>query len=222
MVQRITAVRQTSAFLRMRKAERQTRKQHIIESATNLFGRKPFMEIGMREIASEAGVSPAAIYRYFDSREGLLVEAFIHDIIGIMQKFEVDLKAGTLPLEEFTDYVINYLIEHDATFHMMSYVMVSGRMQPELIDRFNRIQRNFLAEFDKVLQSAGLPEPVRLFSQAFFSSLAGVAMTYRNYPGRSKDEIKKHMLRLGRMISAMFKAGSAAAAETLRNQSPSG
>ncbi len=212
-------MRHTSTFLRMRKDERQTRKQHIIESAIRLFGRKPFMDIGMREIASEAGVSPAAIYRYFDSREDLLVEAFIHDIIGIIQNFEVDLKSGTLPLEEFTDYVINYLIEHDATFHMMSYVMVSGRMRPELIERFNRVQRNFLAEFDKVLKSAGLPEPVRFFSQAFFSSLAGVAMTYRNYPGRSKDEIKKHMLRLGRMMSAMFKAGSIEAVKTLRNHS---
>ena len=215
MQEGMRAVPHKSTFMRMRKDEREVRKQHIIQSAMNLFGRKPFMDINMREIAAEAGVSPAAIYRYFDNREGLLVEAFIHDIIGIIQNFEVDLDHGHLPLDQFADYVITYLNEHDATFQMMSYVMVSGKMRPELIDRFNRVQRNFLAEFDRVMQSAGMPEPVRLFSQAFFSSLAGVAMTYRNYPGRSKEEIKKHMLRLGRMIAAMFQAGKDQALDSL-------
>lgn len=211
----------TSTFMRMREEERQTRKQHIIQSAIRLFEKKSFMDMGMREIAAEAGVSAAAIYRYFDGREGLLVEALIHNIIEIIQMFEVDMKHGGMSIEDFADYVMNYLVEHEATFQMMAYVMVSGKMRPELIDRFNRVQRNFLAEFDKVLGSAGLPEPVRLFSQAFFSSLAGVAMTYRNYPGRSKDEVKRHMLRLGRMIAAMFKAGSGEAVKGLRDHPPS-
>jgi len=209
---------QTSTFMRMREEERQTRKQHIIQSAIRLFGKKSFMDVGMREIATEAGVSAAAIYRYFDSRENLLVEALIHNIIQIIQMFEVDMKHGVISIEDFADHVINYLVEHEATFQMMAYVMVSGKMRPELIERFNQVQRNFLAEFDKILRSAGIPEPVRLFSQAFFSSLAGVVMTYRNYPGRGKDEIKRHMLRLGRMIAAMFKAGSGEAVKGLSDQ----
>lgn len=209
-----------STFIRMRRDERQTRKQHVIQSAIRLFEKKSFMDIGMREIADEATVSPAAIYRYFESKEDLLVEALMSNIIDIIQNFDVDIKQGNITIEAFADYVMDYLVEHEATFQMMSYVMVRGRMRPGLIQRFNEVQRNFLAEFDKVLRGAGVPEPVRLFSQAFFSSLAGVAMTYRNYPGRSRDEVRKHMRRLGRMIASMFSAGSGEAVKTLQEPHP--
>lgn len=204
----------------MRKGEREARRQHVLESTLKLLEKRSFMDLGMRDIAAAAGVSPAAIYRYFGNREELLVEALIHNIIQIIQRFEVDRRKSSMSLEEFADYVTNYFIDHEATFQMTAYVMVSGKVRPKSLERFNQVMRNFLAEFDLVLRDSEIPEPVRLFSQAFFSCLAGVAMTYRNYPGRSKKEIRSHMLRLGRMIATMFRVGSSEAAKALQAAEP--
>ena len=47
----------------------------------------------------------------------------------------------------------------------------------------------------------------RLISHALYASIVGVVMTFRNYPGRSREEIRKHVERLARLISTVFMAG---------------
>ncbi len=54
-----------SRFAELKEREKEARKQIVIESALALFAQKPFYEVGMREVADEAGISPATIYRYF-------------------------------------------------------------------------------------------------------------------------------------------------------------
>ncbi len=49
----------------------------------------------------------------------------------------------------------------------------------------------------------GLPRPFKRdtnFAQAFFASLTGVVMTFRNYPNRTKEEKRKHMHTLALLI----------------------
>ena len=59
--------------------------------------------------------------------------------------------------------------------------------------------------FARVLDHAGIPGDLRILSQAFFVSLAGVAMTYRSFPGRNKEEIREHMKRLAKIIANLLK-----------------
>ncbi|MBU3954104.1 MAG: TetR/AcrR family transcriptional regulator, partial [Proteobacteria bacterium] len=77
-----------SRFAELKEKEKQARKQIVIESALALFAKKPFYEVGMREVADEAGISPATIYRYFPSQEELFNEAFIQDISSASKEFE--------------------------------------------------------------------------------------------------------------------------------------
>lgn len=80
-----------------------------------LFEEKSFHEIGMRDIAAEAGVSAASIYRYFPSRDDLFVEALIQDINSIEKLHErrmTELKS----IEDLAVAVVDYLIDNEATF----------------------------------------------------------------------------------------------------------
>ena len=81
----------SSAFMKLREDEREIRKTLIMEAALKLFETKLFHEIGMREIAKEAGVSAATIYRYFPSRDDLFIEALIQDVNNIEKQLEQDL-----------------------------------------------------------------------------------------------------------------------------------
>lgn len=49
------------------------RRREIIESAAKVFGRFGYAGASLRQIAQDVGVSPAALMRHFDSKEGLLV-----------------------------------------------------------------------------------------------------------------------------------------------------
>lgn len=196
-----------SAFALLRDDERELRRQVIIDSTIKMLNQRAFIEIGMRDIAAEVGVSPASIYRYFPSRNDLLVEAFVHQMHIVGDEFYRKMADNPMPIEEFSEYVVDHLADNEATFQMMSYLMVIEQMPPKALDKYNEIMRCFLGEFRRVLELSGVKGDLRIYSQTFFSALVGITMAYRNYPGRSKDEIRKHMKRHARIIAKMFRRG---------------
>jgi len=55
------------------------RRQQIIDAAYRCFARKGFHQTTMRDIYAEAGLSPGAIYHYFDSKDDIIEASFIFD-----------------------------------------------------------------------------------------------------------------------------------------------
>jgi hypothetical protein len=45
---------------------------------------------------------------------------------------------------------------------------------------------------------------LRKLSHAFFAAMNGVLISFRNYPGRNRDEVTAHMIELGRIIASQF------------------
>lgn len=86
-----------SKFAELKEKEKEARKQIVVESAVALFAKKPFYEVGMREVAEEAGISPATIYRYFPSQEELFHEAFIQEISFASKEFKSMVKRTDRP-----------------------------------------------------------------------------------------------------------------------------
>ncbi|MEO8541760.1 MAG: helix-turn-helix domain-containing protein [bacterium] len=56
---------------RVSDAHLEARRQSILSAATKVFSHKGIASATMAEIASEAGISPGAIYRYFENKEEL-------------------------------------------------------------------------------------------------------------------------------------------------------
>jgi AcrR family transcriptional regulator len=188
-----------STFKQLREDEREVRKQLIIKAAKSLFEEKSFHDIGMRDIAVKAGVSAASIYRYFPSHDDLFVEALIQDLNNIEQRFQHRLNQGD-SIEDLTLAVVDYMIDNEATFQMMCHFMIRGERTPQALKKFNGVQRYFLDMFDKVVKSTEGAGNLRLNTQAFFASLAGVVLTFRNYPGRTAEEKRKAIHKLALII----------------------
>jgi AcrR family transcriptional regulator len=55
------------------------RRQQIIDAAYRCFARKGFHQTTMRDIYAEAGLSPGAIYHYFESKDDIIEASFIFD-----------------------------------------------------------------------------------------------------------------------------------------------
>ena len=196
-----------SKFMKLKDEEREARRELFIYATLNLLEKMPFDEIGMRDIASEVGVSAASIYRYFTSREDLFVEAFLKDMSVLQFWLEKKMKGKPMSVEDFFLTIADHLIENEATFQMMSFLMIKGKMNPELLKKFNVLQRSFIDKIDQVLTGAGAKGNLRLYSHAFLSSVTGLLMTFRNYPGREKEDIRNHIRRLARLLSDIFLQG---------------
>lgn len=203
-------MQENSKFSKLKETEREARRAILIEATLELLAKKPFDEIGVRDIAAAVGVSPASMYRYFPSREHLFVEAFIIDLQSIERWLDdLVLQTEKFSIESFAKNFISHLIESEPTFQMMSYLMIKGEMEPALLKKFNAVQRSILNKIDTVLKRAGIETDSRLFAHVFFSSLNGILMTFRNYPGRSKEEIEKHILNLSEILCKVFRYGVA-------------
>ncbi|MBW1899249.1 MAG: TetR/AcrR family transcriptional regulator, partial [Deltaproteobacteria bacterium] len=154
----------SSAFMKLREDERETRKALIMEAAMSLFESRLFHEIGMRDIAKKAGVSAATIYRYFPSRDDLFVEALIQDMNSIEKLLEEALSSGRASIEDLAVAVVDYMIDNEATFQMMCHFMIRGGINPRVMNKFNAVQIYFLNMFDEIVKKAGGTESARFFT----------------------------------------------------------
>lgn len=195
-----------SRFAELKEKEKEARKQIVVESALALFTKKPFFEVGMREVADEAGISPATIYRYFPSQEELFHEAFIQDIALASKEFKaMVLKDKPASIESFAIKFVDHLIENETTFQMMTYLMLKNNLANPVMGKFDSVTKIFFDLFEQLLERHGVDnENARLYSQSFVASITGILMTFRNYPLKDKKAIKDHIIKVIKITSSLY------------------
>ncbi len=82
------------------------RRQQIIDAAYRCFARKGFHQTTMRDIYTESGLSPGAIYHYFASKEDIIEASFIFDHQRSLPVFEqaVEDPDPVIALDHLLDY----------------------------------------------------------------------------------------------------------------------
>jgi AcrR family transcriptional regulator len=197
------------AFSSLKAQEKRARQDVIVDAAQRVFATKPFNKVSIRDVAREAGISHASIYRYFPDQQALFVEAFLlgaKEIVQVLDDIVRNSEQGDI--EKVTEEFVTYLIENDQYFRMMTHFMLDGSLSAEMVEKLNAMERLLFDEFDKLflkMTEAGEGE-VRLLSHAFFAALNGVLITFRNYPGRNREEVIRHMRRIAGIIANKFKA----------------
>lgn len=63
---------QNKTFAHVNNEAKLARQALIVEAAERVFAVKPFNKVSIRDIAREAGISHASIYRYFPDQQSLL------------------------------------------------------------------------------------------------------------------------------------------------------
>ena len=177
----------------------------IIDAAERVFAVKPFNKVSIRDIAREAGISHASLYRYFPDQQSLFVEAFLQGAGKIGATLEKLIEKSKTPdIMKVSDAYVTYLIDNDQYFRMMTHFMLDGSLAAEKIEKLNAAERRVFDHFDRMFQKMNKPEPVRPLSHAFFAALNGVLITFRNYPGRTTSSVRRHMLNIARVIAGSF------------------
>ena len=195
-----------SRFAELKEKEKQARKQIVIESALALFAKKPFFEVGMREVAEEAGISPATIYRYFPSQEELFNEAFIQDISSASKEFNSMVqKDKPVSIEEFGIKFVDHLIENESTFQMMTYLMLKGNLANPVMGKFDSVTKIFFDLFEQLLVRHDVKNKnARLYSHSFIASITGILMTFRNYSLKDKKAVRDHIIKVIKITSSLY------------------
>jgi AcrR family transcriptional regulator len=189
----------------LREKEREVRRELILSAARKLFADKDFRSVTVREIARQAGVSPGTIYRYYENLDGLFLDVFFAGAREITERLDEEYeKKHGCSLKSFCEIYISYLNENMTFYQMMGHFMLGGNLSAKGIERLNPIMRELMNRIEDIVKESGLQGETRLVSHALFSSLNGIMISYAQYPGRSLDEIRRHTLRLSRIVAQFF------------------
>jgi AcrR family transcriptional regulator len=198
-----------TTFASLNQEARKAKQQIIIDAAEGVFASKPFNQVSMRDIAGAAGISHATIYRYFPDKQALFVEAFLRGVTEILESIEAtDHKEPGEAISAVAELFVDFLFTNDHYFKMMSHFMLHGELKQERIDRLNTMVRPLLDRFEMLFKELGAETDTRLLAHCLFSALNGILITFRDYPGRSKEDVARHIKRLSRMTACLFKDGA--------------
>lgn len=79
-------------FQRARKpSQKAQRRETILQAAAELVEEERLEEVGLNSIARRSGISKANLYRYFESREEILLQLFLEDLEGYVEEVESGL-----------------------------------------------------------------------------------------------------------------------------------
>ncbi len=192
-------------FSDLKKREKESRRELIVQVAQRLFSEKDFQKVTVREIAKAAGVSPGTIYRYYKNLDDLFVEIFLNNAKEATQVIDTEMKTVPEPsLEKVCEIYVAYLNDNMTFYQMMSHFMLSSSLSAESAKRFDPIMRMLMDRIGNALQNSSAENMTRVTTHALFSALNGTIISFARYPGRSREETRQHTLKMAREIARRF------------------
>lgn len=164
-------------------------KEKILNSAIYLFSQKSFADVSIRDIAKEAAVSPALIYKYFDNQQHLHMTA-----LKIEAKKLISELNTAHSLEQLVETYLHHMYKKDMLYQMMAYSMLEMRSTQKIatpLEETIEIIKMFEAALPKHFSTNRKQQ-----AQLLFSTLNGLLITYKNYPSYSEEKAFKHILLL--------------------------
>lgn len=202
----------TAKWQEQKEKERETRRELILTTARSLFAERDFRSVTVREIARAAGISPAAIYRYYATLDDLFLDVFFAGARNITNLVDAEIrKRGRCSVRKFCELYVLFLNENMSFYQMMGHFMLGGNLSAEATAKLNPIMRALIDRVEAVVRGAGLGGRTRLAAHALFSALNGIMISYARYPGRTIEEIRRHTLRLAGVVAARFAPGKGGA-----------
>ena len=168
----------------------QARRGHLIEAALSLFARRPPSEVSIDDIAEQADVSRALVYRYFPSTEAIHVAALrsaTDDLIGLftLSRTGTLLEQLTASVTDFVDFASNYAPTYLALLRTGAVVTTPSDTDV-LIDA---VRQHAMAE---IFGRAGIAKPTPLMTitvQTWIAVVEGSTLSWLQDKFCSRDEL---------------------------------
>ncbi|MBX9452119.1 MAG: TetR/AcrR family transcriptional regulator [Neoaquamicrobium sediminum] len=157
----------------------------IRDAAVNLIARYGYEAVSMRQLAAEVGVQPAALYRYFPTKEDLLYDLMTAHMNALVASWETARPAtgdATALLAAFVRNHINFHVERRHSTHVNNMELRS--LSRDRLSTILRLRAGYEKELRQILRQgadAGLftVEDVTLTAMAIIQMVTGVIVWFR-------------------------------------------
>lgn len=114
------------------------KKAHIVQVATELFGKYGYHAVGVDWIIKEAGISKKTLYNYFNSKENLIVEVLVKRDSDCFDSLDVLLDGVDDPFKKL-ELIFSW---HDKWFNQQTFTgCIFARAANEFPDKGDKINK---------------------------------------------------------------------------------
>jgi len=154
------------------------RRRRVIDAALRLAESGGFDAVQMRDVAAEADVALGTVYRYFSSKERLLLEGMVEQIDALADRLEAKPPTGATASARVVDVIAratSALQRHPEVTKAM--LRAFGSAQPTEADVVRQITAGMTAIITAAIHE-GAPTPrdlavTRVLQQVWFAALIG-------------------------------------------------
>jgi len=181
-----------------REIEREQRRRLLLEAAERVFGRKPFDEATMQEVAAEAQIGMQGLYEHFPSKQDLYEQVVLHRAAKLQRSAEEVLKEGGDPRDLLRRLALAYatvFVQHPMFLPM--FLMEKVRFEWNMETRFGpalwKVHQQETARVKRILEAlvrkkALRREPLEFLAQLCFDILHA-SLWYR-FHHRPTEEVQ--------------------------------
>ena len=168
---------------RVSDAHLEARRQSILSAATKIFSQKGIAAATMAEIASEAGISPGAIYRYFENKEQLASGCMNESSEAIKNAWSnpTALETSFMELAAMTFAAINTPDESIDTQMFLERALIAARsgdatMMQEFQDEHDKVRDGIAFLMRRDFGDRTAPFDVERLSEALYAFYWGARL----------------------------------------------
>lgn len=133
-----------------------TRRHQILEAAMACFARKGFHSTTMEDIGQEAGLSPGVAYRYFTSKEDIILATIQQSVERSRRFYETEAEEEDTPsvLEQIIDNELQRLEEpgRDIYYKVRVQLWAEAIQNEKVADNARLLRREGLEQFSTIIQ----------------------------------------------------------------------
>lgn len=144
-----TGSRMTSQILNTRNLRSQQTRNAILLAATNCFEDNGLLKTTMDDIAAQAKIGRATLYRHFSNKEELLAEVVAHNLSSLQAQLKTVLKNCQQPEEFFVETAVFIIIESQKS--QLTTLLLGDENNLTLINQLTLNNANMIAIGDDLI-----------------------------------------------------------------------
>ena len=200
----------------LRQAQRALTRDRLLAGARDLFAEKPYVEATIDEIALRSGVARATFYLHFESKDALVRDLLVQDMVAHRRLYHRLVALGPEPdLTDLSDWLRRYMKAFSNRRASVSLFNVVIGYNPDFLAIITR-ERDAL--FDDVGQTSEAfrftPDgdgPVRRLKAHFLTFRIEQFCVHAGFAGWSPEICDLGVSELARELSAFLREGTALA-----------
>lgn len=140
-------------------AEKISRKQQILQVLADILEKQPEVKVTTKLIASEVGVTEAALYRHFQSKSRMysdLIDFIEETLLSLISRIEAEENSIVLKLEKILTVYLSFAEKNPGLSRLITGEALAKEEDYRLVERMTKLSEKIEINLKQILRESQL------------------------------------------------------------------